>query len=1047
MSVKSETTRRLLKLKWISKMEEDGYREIWEAMAEHYGDMLDKSVIAREIPYTLHDYSHHCCNIYLIIEQMIEKVDMDEEELFVLAVSVLLHDISMLNMNFNRHRHSKESADIIQRDADRETSLWKRVPGNIQDCIRAVVIGHSDLKAYLDGREIIEERTLERIDLTDDMPGRWTRKKIRARLLAGILRLADELDITKSRAGDRKNLEQFDENNPLQKNSLQHWKVLYCFKNVELKETNIWLETDDSYLEMNIDSKEELTRYIKKTKRKIEESLEYINEKIFDNHAECVNLRHVKLKSNILQEEGLVKADDKTASLEEGQKLCREEITVSDFQGKWMERRDVICNIEKKFVEKKCVFLCADAGVGKTEVAVKYHLKIKMRKDTRVYFLTYTDAPESNTVWNTVAQIALDYDQRKEQLQKNEKDLFNEVIHELREVSNKESIFIVIDNFDCKSIETFFMDCGFQDLLKINNLKILFTTRIDYPFEGFRNLQVRVPKFKMLQLKKLFNNIFMSYGRKTLPNRQKMEGFIKACDYNTFLVVLAAKVLARSDKDIDEINMVLEDIQLLYEDQAKATILKDRHPETLNSKEVIKKLWNIGSLREKQKLYMCCMGFVPVQGIYVSVLRDILEAGWRGEYNISELNELIDRGWIKGREKLSLHPLVSELMINTLIENGGKFMDIPILRGLLKETELQETRLHFINEKKYQRYIELCEYFIRKYDRKIWVSLGDRESTNLFKQMGFLMYILARYELGEEACRHAEELAGYIAEGSYERLDILTIKARCISNSKGEKEAVEIYEEAYRSCPGITVKNPVLYLKLIYPWGWAYMTSGEFGKAAEIYEEALEMIEQNYVRYEKGRIGEVFLIDRDISADLVFSIAQIYHGYGVYCHATAKDDFSDAKRYYDYSISLWKQLDNMGNHHYVKQILSKNAKAMVYVKEGKWERAESEMKRTIIYCKKYFKEKNKFYLLRAYENYTEYLLRKSLADGEVKVTEEELGNIKTAYDENLKIFTDSHMRVRYSKVLYNWALGVMEDKDARNRLEKLRQEDPLVWFL
>ncbi len=1042
----NETTNRILKLSWTSKMKQRSYREIWRYMANYYGEELDKRAPKNEIAFTLHDYSHHCRNIYRVIEQIVKGLDMLEEETFVLAVSVLLHDISMTNMDFERQKHSEESAEFIQSDAERQRALWHNVEENLRDCIAAIVKGHSDLKVYLDGEEVIKEKTLESKDLTDEMPGAWD-PQIRSRLLAGILRLADELDITRERIGNRKYIEQFDETDPEQKKSLRHWKALECFKNVEIKETYIVLEVNDRYLKENAADQEELFSIILKTKKKIEDTVKYVNEKVFDNHADCVNLRHVELKTDVKELKEIDDREKKDLGSETKQEICRREILVEDFPGEWLGREDVIDKIDKKFERNKSIFLCADAGIGKTEIAVKYSNNIKNSGGARVYFLTYTDAPESNTIWNTVAQIAKDVEQREEKLQKNEEELFNEVINELKEISLNEQIFIVVDNFDCKNIETFLNDSGYRDLIKINNLKILFTTRIDNPYEGFRNLQIRVPKFTAPQLIKLFNSIFANYGRNTKPDRQKLKGFIKASDNNTFLVVLAAKVLARSDKSVEEINTALEDIQFLYKEQATATILKDRHPETLNPKEVIRRLWNIGSLSDKEKIYMCCMGFAPVQGIYVSVLRNILEAGWEGEYNVSEINMLIDRGWIKGREKISLHPLVAELMIDTLIEHGGKFMDIPILRGLLWEMELQETRLHHIDEKRYKNYIDLCECFIRKYNQRIWVSMGEKESIRLFKQMGFLMYILARYELGEEACGHAEELTGYEAESSQEKLDILTIKARCISNSQGEEEAVEVYEEAYRSCPDIAEKNPVLYLKLIYPWGWAYMTSGKFDEAAKIYKEALEMIEKGYVKYEQGRIGEAILKDRDISPDFIFAIAQIYHGYGVYCHVTAQDDFSDAKKYYDYSISLWNQLERMKNHHYVKQVLSENAKAMVYVREGKWDKAEVEMKRTIEYCENNFKEKNKFYLLRAYENYTEYLLRKSIVDKSVKVTDKELENIQMTYNENMKIFTENHMRVRYSRVLYNWALGEIEGTDAERRLNMLRQEDPLVWFL
>lgn len=298
---------RLKELNCIKKMGED-YLSIWTELVHKYGNRLNQDIILKKVAFTNHDFTHHCKNIYVIIENvLLNNVELTEEEYFVLAVAVLLHDISMTKENFQRLCHSKQSADYIQNEIDTGVDEWKSVPTQHVPAIKEIVKAHSDIKVICgDGHEKVEHRTLAETPVK--LNGEYN-KDIHVRWLAGVLRIADELDVTNARLGTAetryKNLNSFDEGEGISK---QRWEQLNYFSNVKRYKTNIVLELNDTYLKANVnDDRYNICKQIKSVRQTICKKLTEVNELAFDADEEYYNyikLRDVRFedKQKIFQE-------------------------------------------------------------------------------------------------------------------------------------------------------------------------------------------------------------------------------------------------------------------------------------------------------------------------------------------------------------------------------------------------------------------------------------------------------------------------------------------------------------------------------------------------------------------------------------------------------------------------------------------------------------------------------------------------------------------------------------------------------------------------
>lgn len=291
----------------ISKMEK-GYQNIFDEMVKAYAGKLSSRIIFSNSAFTLHDFEHHCFNIYKIIsyvlfnEELVYKRDygLSQRELLILNLAVLFHDIGMSEvLGVARENHSVKSADFIQSeydDANRPLRNKADLTTNEVKALKAIVVAHSNIK---DGSVSAQENGLNSPKLKDYQAKNGT--KLRTKFLAGVLRLADELDISSERLGTGEIEQQIEEGKKsferLKKDavtesqkkeveewegylkSLKHWKKLHLISNVQRDEDGETIElcVDDEYIERCLDdgnTEKSLSRDLVEIYLKIEKELQ-----------------------------------------------------------------------------------------------------------------------------------------------------------------------------------------------------------------------------------------------------------------------------------------------------------------------------------------------------------------------------------------------------------------------------------------------------------------------------------------------------------------------------------------------------------------------------------------------------------------------------------------------------------------------------------------------------------------------------------------------------------------------------------------------------
>lgn len=288
----------LFELDCIKKMG-DRYRGIWSSLVYKYAPRLNAHPLIREVAYTNHDFSHHCKDIYSIIDKvLLSGIELKMEEYFVLAVSVLLHDIAMTELHFDRLQHSVGSGEYIIKEVENGVEQWQKVPPQHISIIVEIIKGHSDIKELdSEGKENIKVHTLQTVQMTSEAEVKGV---IRVRWLAGILRLADELDVTYARLGTAEvRYKDLDVTNEKERKSKQCWERLNYFSAVRREKTNIVLVLNKQYLNKHInDDRVNIVAGIKKVRKDIDKKLNEVNKYAFDIDEEYIN--YIKIYNVIL---------------------------------------------------------------------------------------------------------------------------------------------------------------------------------------------------------------------------------------------------------------------------------------------------------------------------------------------------------------------------------------------------------------------------------------------------------------------------------------------------------------------------------------------------------------------------------------------------------------------------------------------------------------------------------------------------------------------------------------------------------------------------
>ena len=238
------------------------------------------------VAYTPHDFDHHIVNVLTNASKLLvgEFNNYSIQELLALQYACVLHDIDMVYNPLQREKHSLNGAQIISSFIEKNDELAKiaddisnqiidltsakgiqasssndtinnihtflknsigfLIPDrNMQEAISLIVLGHSDIK-------IQKDKSINTLDSNiykkHIIPLGKKRQPMKLRVLAAIMRFADELDCSKQRVSDISR-----ERNQIPKEAEDYWDKLELIDSVNIEGNTITLRVNESFIKKN----------------------------------------------------------------------------------------------------------------------------------------------------------------------------------------------------------------------------------------------------------------------------------------------------------------------------------------------------------------------------------------------------------------------------------------------------------------------------------------------------------------------------------------------------------------------------------------------------------------------------------------------------------------------------------------------------------------------------------------------------------------------------------------------------------------------------
>ena len=241
-------------------------------------------------------------------------------------------------------------------------------------------------------------------------------------------------------------------------------------------------------------------------------------------------------------------------------------------------------------------------GIGKSELAKKYAELFRTRYDT-VIFTRYVSGLQELFCNNKILI---------ENLQRGEQEMieawYQRKFSVFRSIVNERTL-LIIDNFDTNS------DPHLEDILHCA-CHILITTHNnhgDYPviYVG------RIDDIEQVR------NILRTYYDKPVKDWSVIDDMLRLIDFHTITVELLAKQMKASFIKPDKMLQLLKDsgVKLLVKEGVDVKGTTEKH----NSYYYIRQLFKIERLPDEKRYILMCMALVPLKGIAVTLLGQILK--------------------------------------------------------------------------------------------------------------------------------------------------------------------------------------------------------------------------------------------------------------------------------------------------------------------------------------------------------------------------------------------------------------------------------------
>ena len=312
-------------------------------------------------------------------------------------------------------------------------------------------------------------------------------------------------------------------------------------------------------------------------------------------------------------------------------------------------RENEIEEIHRRLSENRILFLNGIGGIGKSELAKHYADTYREEYDTIIFAPYVSDV--SMLLQDDMAIPLHNFSRYPEE---KPEDYCARKLRKLQDFCTERTLFIV-DNLDREDD---------PDLSKLLDLecKLLITTRMDFSDYGYG---------QQLYLDALGSNdslleIFYKYYTKPLTDEETVcvEQIIDLVAGHTMTIELLAKQMMAGRVKPGQMLAKLQEGGISESGKEKVRSGKDGVLSARSAYNHIQALFDLSELEEDESYILANLALLPHTGIAADVF-----CGWSGIEGFDIINELAAEGWMRWeREKdyISLHPLISEIVLHNI---------------------------------------------------------------------------------------------------------------------------------------------------------------------------------------------------------------------------------------------------------------------------------------------------------------------------------------------------------------------------------------------
>ena len=302
-------------------------------------------------------------------------------------------------------------------------------------------------------------------------------------------------------------------------------------------------------------------------------------------------------------------------------------------------REAEIEEISEVLSDERVVFLQGMGGIGKSEIAKGYAAANRDKYDT-VIFASY-----SSDLTDLVCSDSLPIANLHRAEKEGNESFFRRKLDVFQTLADERTL-LIIDNFDVDTDEK--MD----DLLSMP-CKFIFTTRndhSDYP-------TVSVGPLKDIELqRKLFE---ASFGKPLKPaDVPVVDEMLQLVNGHTITIELIARQMKASFKTPQKMLEILKDTGV--DTKLKEKIKREGTDAKLSAFDYIRNLFSVAGLDDDARQFMRMASLLPVSGIEVPLLGEMLEMD-----DLDIVNDLAGKNWLLLRgdgDVLQMHPVIADVV-------------------------------------------------------------------------------------------------------------------------------------------------------------------------------------------------------------------------------------------------------------------------------------------------------------------------------------------------------------------------------------------------